>query len=137
MLKKFVIAAAALATVVTLASVPAKADSHIGISFGFGDFGDPYDNQFGYFPPPPPEEPVFYEGDFGYHHHRRHHYDNAYYSGVSCSGGANILRNAGFHGVEADDCSAPVYSYQAWKHGEQFDIQVSSRGRIISIDPAY
>ena len=143
MLKKSLIAAAALATVVTLAAVPAKADPDIFFGIGFGgghvfDDGPGFGHHHGYFPPPPPPEPAFFGDDYGYRpHHRRRHYDDSFYSGVSCSGGANLLRRAGFRGVEADDCSAPVYSYQAWKHGEQFDIQVSSRGRIISVDPAY
>jgi hypothetical protein len=140
MLKKSLIAAAALATVVTLASTSAKAESDIffGIGFGTPGFHHPHG---GYFPPPPPE-PIYSEdpfaGDYGYRpRHRRHRFEDTYFSGVSCSGGANILRRAGFRGVEADDCSAPTYSYQAWRHGEQFDIEVSSRGRIISVDPAY
>ena len=136
MLKKFIIAAAALSAVVTFASMPAKADPRvsIGIGFGFGgDFGPNYGSGYG------PGYGIYDDGfDQGYRpHHRRRHFQNTYYSSVSCSGGANLLRRAGFRGVEADDCSAPVYSYQAWKHGQQFDIQVSSRGRIISVDPAY
>jgi hypothetical protein len=136
MLKKSLIVAAAVATVVTLASGSAKADSDIffGIGFGSPGFHHPHG---GYFPPPPPPEPVFWGDDYGYRPHHRPRFETTYYSRVSCSGGANILRRAGFRGVEADDCSAPTYSYQAWRHGEQFDIQVSSRGRIISVDPAY
>ena len=138
MLKKSLIAAAALATVVTLASTSAKAESDIFFGIGFGTPGLHHPHG-GYFPPPEPvySEDVFAD-DYGYRpHHRRHRFVDAYVSRVSCSGGANILRRAGFRGVEADDCSAPTYSYQAWRHGEQFDIQVSSRGRIISVDPAY
>jgi hypothetical protein len=142
MLKKSLIAAAALASVVTLASTSAKADSDIFFGIGFGGGPGFHHPRGGYFPPPPPPEPIYSEdpfaGDYGYRpHHRRHRFEDTYFSRVSCSGGANILRRAGFRGVEADDCSAPTYSYQAWRHGEQFDIQVSSRGRIISVDPAY
>ena len=138
MLKKTIFAAAALASVVTLASGSAKADSDIFFGIGFGGGPGFHHPHGGYFPPPPPE-PVFWGDDYGYrpHHRPRPRFEDSYYSGVSCSGGANILRRAGFRGVEADDCSAPTYSYQAWRHGEQFDIQVSSRGRIISVDPAY
>jgi hypothetical protein len=145
MLKKSLIAAAALATVVTLASTSAKADPDIFFGIGFGSPG--YHHPRGdFFPPPPgflpPPPPVYavdpFPADYGYRpHHRRHRFVDTYVSRVSCDGGANILRRAGFRGVEADDCSAPTYSYQAWRHGEQFDIQVSSRGRIISVDPAY
>jgi hypothetical protein len=138
MLKKSLIAAAALATVVTLASTSAKAESDIFFGIGFGTPGLHHPHG-GYFPPPPPVYAVDpFPADYGYRpHHRRHRFEDTYFSGVSCSGGASILRRAGFRGVEADDCSAPTYSYQAWRYGEQFDIQVSSRGRIISVDPAY
>ena len=139
MLKKSLIAVAALATVATLASGSAKADSDIFFGIGFGGGPGFHHPHGGYFPPPAPvysEDP--FAGDYGYRpYHRRHRFEDTYFSGVSCSGGANILRRAGFRGVEADDCSAPTYSYQAWRHGEQFDIQVSSRGRIMSVDPAY
>ena len=139
MLKKSLIAAAALATVVTLASAPAKAETDIVFGIGFGGGSRFHHSDDGYFPPPAPvydADP--YDDDYGYRpHHRRHRFEGADYSRVSCSGGANILRRAGFRRVEADDCSAPTYSYQAWRRGEEFDIQVSSRGRIISVDPAY
>jgi hypothetical protein len=137
MLKKSLIAAAALATVVTLASTSAKAESDIFFGIGFGTPGL-HRPHGGYFPPPAPvysEDP--FDDDYGYRPRHRPHRFVSTYSRVSCSGGASILRRAGFRGVEADDCSAPTYSYQAWRHGEQFDIQVSSRGRIISVDPAY
>ena len=137
MLKKSLIAAAALATVVTLASTSAKADPDIFFGIGFGGGPGFHHPHGGYFPPPPPPEPVYWGDDYGYRPHHRPRFEDSYYSRVSCAGGANILRRAGFRGVEADDCSAPTYSYQAWRHGEQFDIQVSSRGRIISVDPAY
>ncbi|MDE2446108.1 MAG: hypothetical protein KGO94_08010, partial [Alphaproteobacteria bacterium] len=105
------------------------------VTFGIGfGFGNPYGPGFG-----------VYDGGFdgGYMPRpRRHHRWNDYapvreYSGVSCATGANIVRSSGFRGVEAYDCSAPVYSYQAWKRGEQFDIRVSARGRIISVQPTY
>jgi hypothetical protein len=138
MLKKSLIAAAALATVVTLASTSAKADSDVFFGIGFGNPGF-HHPRGGYFPPPAPVYSVDpFDGDYGYRPYpRRHRFVDTYVSRVSCDGGANILRRAGFRGVEADDCSAPTYSYQAWRHGEQFDIQVSSRGQIISVDPAY
>lgn len=139
MLKKSLIAAAALASVVTFASGSAKADPDIFFGIGFGSGSGFHRPDDGYFPPPAPvysEDP--FADDYGYRpRHRRHRFEDTYVSRVSCSGGANILRRAGFRGVEADDCSAPTYSYQAWRRGEQFDIQVSSRGRIISVDPAY
>lgn len=132
MLKKFIIAAAAIASVVTLAAVPAKADPNITLGFGFG-FGSGFDRSFG---------PGYGIYDDDYRPHRRRPYWNDYRPvvrnyGVTCSTGANIVRNAGFRGVEAFDCSAPVYAYQARRNGEQYEIRVSSRGRIISVDQAY
>jgi hypothetical protein len=132
MFKKIIVAAAAVVTLAGFAAVPAKADPQITFGIGFGTGG--YGPGMG-----------FYDGGFdrGYYpHHRRRHHWNDYapvmeYSGVSCSTGANIVRSSGFRGVEAYDCSAPVYSYQAWKRGEQFDIRVSARGRIISVQPTY
>ena len=137
MLKKTIFAAVAVASVVTLAAGSAKADPDIFFGIGFGGGPGFYHPHGGYFPPPPPPEPVFWGDDYGYRPHHRPRFEDSYYSHISCAGGANILRRAGFRGVEADDCSAPTYSYQAWRHGEQFDVQVSSRGRIISVDPAY
>ena len=136
MLKKTIFAAVAVASVVTLAAGSAKADSDIFFGIGFGGGPGFHHPHGGYFPPPPPE-PAYWGDDYGYSPHHRPRFEDSYYSRVSCSGGANILRRAGFRDVEADDCSAPTYSYQAWRHGEQFDIEVSSRGRIVSVDPAY
>ena len=137
MLKNSLIIAAAVASIAGFASAPAKADPHVsvGIGFGFGGYGGPgfgfydggYDDEFG--------------DGYGYEPHRfhhRHHYTPIMeYRAVSCGEGASILRHSGFHGVTAYDCGGPTYGYQAWKHGEQFEVRVSSRGRIISVDPAY
>ncbi len=136
MLKKFIIAAAAIVSVVTLASVPAKADPNVTIGFGFG-FGGGFDQGFG------PGYGIYDDGfDGDYRPHRRRPHWNDYRPvvrnyGVSCSTGANIVRNAGYRSVQAFDCSAPVYAYQARRNGEQYEIRVSSRGRIISVDEAY
>lgn len=135
MLKKFVIAAAAVASLVTLASVPAKADPQVSIGIGFG-FGNAFGPDYG------PGYGVYDDGfDGDYRPRRRPHWNNyrprVQSYGVSCSTGANIVRNAGYRSVQAFDCSAPVYAYQARRHGEDFEIRVSSRGRIISVDQAY
>ena len=79
MLKKFVIAAAAIASMVTLASVPAKAESNISVGIGFG-FGGGFSPDYG-------SGISFYDGgyDSGYRpRHRRPNYDDTYYSRVSC-----------------------------------------------------
>ena len=138
MLKKSLIIAAAIASIAVVASVPAKADPQIsvGIGFGFGGYGGP---GYGY-----------YDGGYGYYdnelggdyepyrfHHRRNFMPIMHHTTVTCGQGASILRRSGFRGVSAYDCSQPTYAYHAWKHGDSFDIQVNSRGRIVSIDQAY
>lgn len=136
MLKKFIVAAAAVATIATLASVPAKADPRVSVGIGFG-FGSGFGPDYG------PGYGVYDDGfDGDYRPHRRRPHWNNYRPviqnyGVSCSTGASIVRNAGYRGVEAFDCSAPVYGYQARRHGQDYEIRVSSRGRIISVDEAY
>ena len=57
--------------------------------------------------------------------------------GISCADGRNIVAGSGFHGVFANSCSAPVYRYTGWKHGEQFRIAVSFRGNIVAVNPIY
>jgi hypothetical protein len=127
MLKKSLIAAAAVASVVGFASGAAKADPHVTIGFGFGTDG--------YFPGFM-ADPYPYMG----HRHRPHHfrdYEADIDYGVSCNQARNIVRSAGFHNVYAYDCSAPTYGYKAVKHGDLFKIKVSYSGDIISVRPIY
>ena len=143
MLFKSIIAAAAIAATAALGTATtAHADPTVGFSIGFG-FAD------GGFMPPPPRHfggpDPFWDGGF----HRRHRHfgwDNAYAEpyaapvmnyGLSCSSAGNVVRAAGFRGVQATDCSRPVYGYEAWKRGELFRVNVSMAGRIVAVEPIY
>ncbi len=137
MLFKSVLAAAAVSAIAILTPLAAHADPQIGVSIGFG-YGD-------FSPEPDPHfrgpEP-FWNGDF--HRHPRHRFgrgpgypDPAMTYGFSCASAANVVRAAGFRGVQATDCSRPVYGYEAWKHGEIFRVNVSMGGRIVAVEPLY
>ena len=160
MLFKSAIAAAAIAVTAVLGTATAAhADPQIGVSigFGFGDFSPEPRRHFG---GPDP----FWEGrfrherrDFGgadsfegdqfegdrFHHEHPHigwgYGEPRRYAsyGLSCSSAGNVVRGAGFRGVQATDCSRPVYSFEAWKRGEIFRVNVSVAGRIVAVEPIY
>jgi len=126
------VAAAGVTTVLALAAAPAKADSvqfGVNIGNGYGGYGggwhphhphywggyDGYDD--GDYPPPPPPPPR--------------------YGFVGCGEAASIVRDSGFRGVRATDCSGQVYEFSAWKHGQAFTVDVTASGRIVGVDPAY
>ena len=147
MIFKTTLAAAAIAATAALSTAPAAhADPQIGVSIGFG-FGD-------FMPEPDPfwnrrfrhEHRQFggdqFEGDRFRHEHRRFGWEPNYQDpvvnyGLSCSSASNVVRAAGFRGVQATDCSRPVYGYEAWKHGEIFRVNVSMNGRIVAVEPIY
>lgn len=130
------IAATGLAAAIGLAAAPAaKADSvqfGVTVGDGYGGWGggwhhphphywsgyDSYDDD-GYDAPPPPPPPPRY----------------AYR--LSCSDAASVVRDAGFRGVRATDCSGRVYQFDAWKNGQSFNVDVTSSGRIVGVDPNY
>ena len=62
-------------------------------------------------------------------------YQHAGYGGVSCWKGKEIVRWQGFKNVLPYDCSAPVYKYKAWKHGEPYRVRVNWKGYIVSVKP--
>ncbi|MDE2385154.1 MAG: hypothetical protein KGO53_11100 [Alphaproteobacteria bacterium] len=132
--------AAALVSVSALAAAPAaQADPSIGFSFGitspgYGFYDGGYDGYDGY----------GYDGapyPYYLHHRHHHHHDWGYPGpvsyGLSCGAASAVVRAHGFRGVHAVDCSAPVYGYEAWKHGELFRVGVSTRGAIVAVDPLY
>lgn len=134
MFKKTILAAAALASVMTLAATSAKADTSISLGFGFGGFNSGY----GY--------PDYGYPDYGYpdsYYPRRHggvYWDDArprISYRISCGTGRNIVRNAGFHNITAYDCSAPTYGYKAWRDGDLFKVVVNYRGNIVSVRPIW
>ncbi len=124
MLTKTLLAAAAVASVVSLASTSAKADVDINFGVGLGGFYPGYGYNNDYYP-----------------RHRRYHDWNDYHPvinyGISCGAGRNVVRNAGFRNVSAYDCSAPTYGYNAWRHGDLYKVTVNSRGRITAAYPVY
>ncbi len=129
MLTKSLIAAAAIASMVSFTSAPAQAETNVDLNFGFGfgGFGPGYGDGYGYggyddYPG---------HGYYGGPRPRPMHY------GVSCGAGRQIVREAGFRRVTAYDCSAPTYGYKAWRHGDLFKVKVSYNGRIISVRPIW
>lgn len=146
MIKTLLATAAIAATVAVANTAPASADPNVQFSFGIGTPG--YDGQ-----------------DYWRQHHRRH-WDNGGYGfgdgygqgygdgqgygyGVtyapryapadrlSCGGARDVVRAHGFNGVRPVDCSAPVYGFRAWKHGDMFRVSVSTSGRIVGVNPIY
>ena len=144
MFTKSLVAAAFVAGAVALGSAgAAHADPHVHFGFGF----DGWDGGYPHEPPPPgygdggyPDEPPP-PGYWGHRH--RHHFhgwggpEPVMSYGVSCADGRNIVAGSGFHGVAAFDCSAPVYGYTGWKHGDQFRVSVNFRGNIVDVTPIY
>ncbi len=137
------IAAAALATTVALGTaVPVQADPQIGFSFGItsGDYAPGFAHE---------ARPMYgmmesgFDGGpdpFFFQHHHRHHgwgYAAPVSYGISCGTGVNVVRANGFRGVQPVNCAAPVYSYQAWKHGDMFRVSVTTSGRIVAVNPLY
>ena len=140
---KSTIAVAAIAATAALSTASvAHADPSVGVTIGFG-FGDFMPEPHRHFGGPDP----FWRSRF--HHEHRHfgwtpdYPDYSDYQapvmsyGLSCSSAGNVVRAAGFHGVQATDCSRPVYGYEAWKRGELFRVNVSMAGRIVAVEPIY
>jgi hypothetical protein len=149
MIIKSLLASAALAGAVALGSAgTANADSRVTFGFGVNVDGPGY----GYY------DSGYDGGDYGdgpdWRRHR-HHWreqrwgdnrwdDNGWDQpppprayGISCDQGRGIVASAGFRGVSAYSCAAPVYRYIAWRHGEQFRISVNFRGNIVGVNPVY
>ena len=138
MLIKSLVAAAALSSAVAFGSAGvAHADPYVTFGVGFDGSGPGYGGWDG--------GPGFYDGGYDgdsywrrRHHHRRWEDpapDMTYR--ISCADGRNVVAGSGFHGISAYSCSAPVYRYIGWKHGEQFRIAVNLRGNIVSVNPIY
>jgi hypothetical protein len=130
MFTKSLIAAVAIASVVSFAAAPAQAETNVdfNVGFGFGGFGPDYGPGYGF------------EGDYpdyGRHGHHGHPRPRPIEYGVSCGGGRDIVREAGFRHVTAYDCSAPTYGYKAWRDGDLYKVKVSYNGRIISVRPVW
>jgi hypothetical protein len=143
MIAKSLIAAAAIVGS-ALAFAPAEAsaktnwDIHIGLGSLLPTY-DVYDAPIYVEPQPIYRAPRYvYEQDYFYQPQPRRHrvvrsYDVQYDRGMSCRYGKRIMRNEGFHDVEAYDCSAPTYGYSGWKDGDLYKVRLNSHGDIISV----
>lgn len=59
-----------------------------------------------------------------------------YSYGVSCVAGRNIVRNHGFYAVRTVECNGRTFTYLGRRHGDAFQVLVSSRsGRIVDVNP--
>jgi hypothetical protein len=129
MFKSLIAASAIAATAVALAPTEASAKTNWDIHLGLGaPFYPVY------------EEPVYIERPVQvYRPYRPHHVYRPYVEydyvdrEMSCRYGKQIVRDAGFRGVDAYDCSAPTYGYTAWKRGEYFKVRVNYQGEIVSV----
>ena len=121
MIIKSLIATAAVAASLT-AAVPAQqaeAKVHFDVNVGIGGY------------------PGFYPG-YGYGYGGGYYpVVDPYYSGISCNKGSKVVKWAGFHNVQAFDCSAPVYQYKAWKYGNPYKVRVNMSGNIINVKPLF
>ena len=112
MFTKSLIAAAAIASFAAIAPVEqASAKTNIDIGVGI-NLGGGYYPGYGY------GVDVGYGGGWG---------------GISCYKGKKIVKWAGFHHVNAIDCSAPVYRFNAMKFGNWYRVKVNMNGNIISV----
>ncbi|MBG1231291.1 hypothetical protein [Aestuariivirga litoralis] len=143
MITKTIIASLAVAGTLTgasmLSATAASAKPHCGMGFPCGGFpmgggmGPPHTVH----PIGPIVDPIHPpHGGHGHGHGGFGIYvnlENQDY-GVSCKTAKSIVRSSGFHAVKTQSCGGPVYSFTGLKHGQLFDIDVSRRGRIVSVD---
>jgi hypothetical protein len=143
MIAKSLTAAALVAGSALAFTADASAKTNWDIHIGLGNLFPAY---------PVYEEPIYvepapiyvaphYSYELRFSHEPRRHVrrqvrrynDHDYSARLSCRGGKNVLRDAGFRDVEAYDCSAPTFGYSAWKHGDLFKVRVTSSGDIVSV----
>ncbi|RPH73669.1 MAG: hypothetical protein EHM74_01670 [Hyphomicrobiales bacterium] len=122
MIAKSMIAAATLATTMTLALPADEAradwDVNVGVGVGVGVGAGFYPGYYpGYYPD--------YYGDDVYPVYKKKHY--------SCGTVANIVDNKGFHKVKPFDCSLPHYKFTAWKKGEKWIVVTNGKGQITKV----
>lgn len=122
-MKSLIAAGAVAASLAVLAPVEqAQAKVHVNVGIGLGLGG-------GYYP-------GYYPG-YGYGGGYYPVVDPYYGGGISCNKGGRIVSWSGFHNVYPFDCSAPVYQYKAWKHGQPYRVKVSISGDIIGVRPMF
>jgi hypothetical protein len=128
MIAKSLIAAAAVAgSALAFSAAEASAKTNWDIHLGIGIPAYPVY-----------EEPVYIERPVQVYrpYYGRRYYEEPRYryveDGISCRTGKDIVRDAGFRGVDAYDCSAPTYGYTAWKRGGYYKVRVNYAGDIVS-----
>jgi hypothetical protein len=126
MFKSLIAATAIAASAVALSPAEANAKTNWDIHIGLG--APLY---------PVYEEPVYVERPVYTYRPYRVYRPQVEYDYVdrqmSCRYGKQVLRDSGFRGVEAYDCSAPTYGYTAWKRGSYFKVRVNYDGEIVSV----
>ena len=128
-----IVTAAGLVIAMTFALVPAARADSVGFGITLGDgpgYGDDWRWRHHYAPPP------HAWGDYGDDEDDDTPPPPPRY-GMSCGEAANVARDAGFRGIQSDDCSPPVYEFEGWKHGRLYSIDISRNGRILNVDPVY
>ncbi len=81
------------------------------------------------------------DGYYGDGYNGDGYYDNAppprfYGNYVSCGEAKSIVRSRGYYNVRTESCDPGDYTFLGSKRGERFEIEVSGRGRIVSVDSA-
>lgn len=124
MMKKSLIAAAALAAAIAGMSATSAQAGKIHVDVGLGLYGPGYYG-YGY--------PIYDDVGYGYGHHHMH--SNW---GVSCGEAKDEVRGAHFKKVKTLDCSGKTFAFSGWKHGDKYRITVSRKyGEIISVSALY
>ncbi len=124
MFKSLITASAIATAAVALAPAEASAKTNWDIHLGLGIPAYPVYEEpaYVYRPAPVYRRQRVYVEDYDYVDRE-----------MSCRSGKQIVRDAGFRGVDAYDCSAPTYGYTAWKHGDYFKVRVNYSGDIVSV----
>ena len=126
MLKKSLIAAAAVAAAVAGFSATSAQAGKVHVDVGIGLYPN-----YGY----PAYEP-YYDGYDSYPVYGHGHHGGSW--GVSCGEAKWQVKSANFHKVNTLDCSCKTYTFTGWKHGDKYRIKVSRKyGEIISVSALY
>lgn len=125
MMKKTLIAAAAITAAVAGFTATAAQAGKVHLDVGIGLYDPGYYPYGGY--------PLYDDHGYGYgyHHHKASW-------GVSCGEAKSEVWNAHFHQVKTLDCYGKTYAFTGWKHGDKYRIVVSRKyGEIISVSALY
>jgi hypothetical protein len=130
--KSLVAAAAVAASAIAFVPAEANAKTHWDVHIGVGVPAYPiYEGPaYVYEPAYPVYRPRYhyYEPTYTYEAPRYRYVERSY-----CGEGARAVRDAGFRGVDAYDCSGPIFGYTAYRHGDLFKVRVNDSGDIVSV----